>query len=207
MISVDSKKKESIGRYSNGGAEHASKGDPEATNTHDFIGALGKSAPYGFCDVAENTEWVNVGTDGGGSNGSRLRLWKAEPAKRATETGPTITVCRLPPGTSKWNKIEHRTFSATTAKTGLTIQAGLDTNPCDERIKITDQQMRAFEASHLQRQDFRGDWDYTVRATPHENTTPPEPQDHTALKRREHRTGTPARRTTGDPHASPHLPW
>jgi Rhodopirellula transposase DDE domain len=205
VISVDSKKKENTGQCSNGGAEYAPKGDPEATNTHDFIGALDKVAPYGVYDVAEHTGWVDVGTDadtgefavesirrwwtkigrpcypdatellitahGGGSNGSRLRLWQAEMAKRATETGLTITVCRLPPGTSKWNKIEHRMFSAitmnwrgrplethevavetiaaSTTKTGLTIEAGLDMNTYDKRIKITDQQMRAFEASHL----------------------------------------------------------
>src|SRR5665647_2049856 len=210
VISVDSKKKENIGRYSNGGAEYAPKGTPEATNTHDFIGALGKVAPYGVYDVAENTGWVNVGTDadtgefavesirrwwakigrpcypeatellitadGGGSNGSRLRLWKTELAELAGETGLAITVCHLPPGTSKWNKIEHRMFSAitmnwrgrplethevvvetiaaTTTKTGLTIQACLDENTYDKGIKITDQQMRAFEASHLQRHAF-----------------------------------------------------
>ena len=263
MISVDSTKKEDIGRYSNGGAAHAPNGDPEATDTHDVIGALAKVAPYGIDDVAKNTGWVNVGTDAdtgefavesirrwwakigrpcypdatnllitaddGGSNGSRLRLWRAELAKRATKTGLTITVRRLAPRTSKWNKIEHRRFSAitmngrgrpvethevavetiaaTTTKTGLTIQAGLDTNPCDKRMGITDQQVRAFEASHLQRQDLRGGWNHAVRATPHENTTPPEPQDQTARKRPKHRTGTPARRTTGDPHAGPHLPW
>jgi hypothetical protein len=233
VISVDSKKKENIGRYSNGGAEYAPKGDPEATNTHDFIGALGKVAPYGVYDVAENTGWVNVGTDadtgafavesirrwwtkigqscypgatellitadGGGSNGSRLRLWKTELAELATETGLAITVCHLPPGTSKWNKIEHRMFSAitmnwrgrplethevvvetiaaTTTKAGLTIQACLDKNTYDKGIKITDQQMRAFEASHLQRHEFHGNWNYTVRAAPDETTTPPEPQD------------------------------
>jgi len=223
---------ENIGRYSNGGAEYAPKGTPEATNTHDFIGALGKVAPYGVYDVAENTGWVNVGTDadtgefavesirrwwakigrpcypeatellitadGGGSNGSRLRLWKTELAELASETGLAITVCHLPPGTSKWNKIEHRMFSAitmnwrgrplethevvvetiaaTTTKTGLTIQACLDENTYDKGIKITDQQMRAFEASHLQRHAFHGDWNYTVRATSEANTTLPEPQ-------------------------------
>ena len=229
VISVDSKKKENIGRFSNGGAEYAPKGEPEATNTYDFIGELGKVAPYGVYDLGANTGWVNVGTDadtgafavesirrwwakighpaypdakallitadGGGSNGARLRLWKTELAELATETGLQITVCHLPPGTSKWNKIEHRMFSAitmnwrgrplethevvvqtiaaTTTKTGLTIQAMLDTNTYEKGIKITDQQMKAFEVAHLQRHDFHGDWNYTVRAATPENATRP----------------------------------
>jgi len=229
VISVDSKKKENIGRFSNGGAEYAPKGEPEATNTYDFIGELGKVAPYGVYDLGANTGWVNVGTDadtgafavesirrwwakighpaypdakellitadGGGSNGARLRLWKTELAELAIETGLQITVCHLPPGTSKWNKIEHRMFSAitmnwrgrplethevvvqtiaaTTTKTGLTIQAMLDTNTYEKGIKITDQQMKAFEVAHLQRHDFHGDWNYTVRAATPQNATRP----------------------------------
>ena len=229
VISVDSKKKENVGRYSNGGAEYAPKGKPEATNTYDFIGEAGKAVPYGVYDVGANTGWVNVGSDadtgtfavesirrwwtmighagypearkllitadGGGSNGSRLRLWKTELAALAAETGLEITVSHLPPGTSKWNKIEHRMFSAitmnwrgrplqthevvvetiaaTTTKAGLTIQATLDTNTYEKGIKITDQQMKAFEAAHLQRHDFHGEWNYTVRSAPSENTTRP----------------------------------
>ena len=223
VISVDSKKKENIGQYSNGGAEYAPRGAPEATNTYDFIGEAGKVAPYGVYDVGANTGWVNVGTDadtgafavesirrwwakighraypdatqllitadGGGSNGARLRLWKTELGRLAAETGLEITVCHLPPGTSKWNKIEHRMFSAitmnwrgrplethevvvetiaaTTTKTGLTIQAMLDTNTYEKGIKITDQQMKAFEAAHLQRHDFHGDWNYTCDMRSH----------------------------------------
>lgn len=220
VISVDTKKKENVGRYSNGGAEYARKGTPETTNTYDFIGEAGKAVPYGVYDVGANSGWVNVGTDadtgmfavesirrwwnrigapaypgaskllitadGGGSNGARLRLWKTQLAELATETGLEITVCHLPPGTSKWNKIEHRMFSAitmnwrgrpletheivvetiaaTTTKTGLSIQAVLDTNTYQRGIKITDKEMKAFEAAHLHRHDFHGEWNYTVNA-------------------------------------------
>jgi DDE family transposase len=138
-----------------------------------------------------------ITADGGGSNGSRLRLWKTQLAELAAETGLEITVSHLPPGTSKWNKIEHRMFSAitmnwrgrplethevvvetiaaTTTKTGLTIQAMLDTNTYQRGIKITDKEMQLFEASHLQRHAFHGDWNYTVIATPDEDTTRPNP--------------------------------
>jgi Rhodopirellula transposase DDE domain len=229
VISVDTKKKENVGAYKNGGREYQPKGEPVSTNTYDFIGEGGKAVPYGVYDVGTNTGWVNVGTDadtgvfavesirrwwttigglaypgadrllitadGGGSNGSRLRLWKTQLAQLATETGLQITVCHLPPGTSKWNKIEHRMFSAitmnwrgrplethevvvetiaaTTTKTGLTIQAALDTTTYQRGIKITDKEMKAFEAVHLQRHAFHGDWNYTVTAAPNADTTRP----------------------------------
>jgi hypothetical protein len=229
VISVDTKKKENIGSYKNGGREYQPKGKPVATNTYDFIGEGGKAVPYGVYDVGANTGWVNVGTDadtgvfavesirrwwttigslaypgatrllitadGGGSNGSRLRLWKTQLAELAAQTGLQITVCHLPPGTSKWNKIEHRMFSAitmnwrgrplqthevvvktiaaTTTTTGLTIQAELDTTTYQRGIKITDKEMKAFEAAHLQRHTFHGDWNYTVTASPGEDTTRP----------------------------------
>ena len=146
MISVDTKKKELVGPYKNGGAEWRPAGQPEPVKVHDFIDReLGKANPYGVYDLAADTGWVAVGTDhdtaafavstirhwwqsvgsqtypdatrllitadGGGSNGYRTRLWKTELADLAAETGLTITVCHLPPGTSKWNKIEHRLFS------------------------------------------------------------------------------------------------
>jgi hypothetical protein len=133
-----------------------------------------------------------ITADGGGSNGSRLRLWKTELADFAAETGLAITVCHFPPGTSKWNRVEHRLFSAitmnwrgrplqshetivetiaaTTNKSGLTVQADLDTNTYDKGIKITDKQMRTFEAKHLQRHEFHGDWNYTVHE---DNDQPP----------------------------------
>lgn len=134
VISVDTKKKENVGRYKNGGVEYQRKGEPEKTNTYDFVGEAGKAVPYGVYDVAANAGWVNVGTDadtgefavesirrwwtkvgavaypeatkllitadGGGSNGSRLRLWKTQLAQLAIETGLEITVVHLPPGTS-----------------------------------------------------------------------------------------------------------
>ena len=115
------------------------------------------------------------------------------------QTGLRITVCHLPPGTSKWNKIEHRMFSAitlnwrgrplethevvvetiaaTTTKTGLSIQAALDTNAYQKGIRITDKAMKAFEAAHLQRHTFHGNWNYTVTGTPADNTTHPNWQE------------------------------
>jgi hypothetical protein len=229
VISVDCKKKENVGRYANSGVEYQHKGEPEATNTYDFVGELGKAVPYGVYDVAANAGWVNVGTDadtgefavesirrwwtkvgsvaypeatrllvtadGGGSNGSRLRLWKVQLAQLAEETGLEITVVHLPPGTSKWNKIEHRLFSAitmnwrgrplethevivetiaaTTTKTGLTVQAILDTNTYQRGIKISDKDMKAFEARHVQRHEFHGNWNYVIKAASDQDATRP----------------------------------
>jgi len=233
VISVDTKKKELVGAYKNGGREYQPQGSPVPTSTHDFPGEAGKAVPYGVYDVGANTGWVNVGVDAdtgmfavesirrwwstigrpaypgadrllitadsGGSNGSRLRLWKTQLAELAAETGLRITVCHLPPGTSKWNKIEHRMFSAitlnwrgrplethevvvetiaaTTTKTGLSIQAALDTNTYEKGVRITDKAMKAFEAAHLQRHEFHGNWNYTVTGTPADNTTRPEGQE------------------------------
>src|SRR5271157_3568632 len=145
VISVDTKKKELIGEYKNGGSDYRAAGHPDHVKVHDFADKeLGKVAPYGVYDVATNTGWVSLGidhdtaefavnavrrwhqvagsvryptaervlitADGGGSNGSRVRLWKLELQKLADETGLTLQVCHYPPGTSKWNKIEHRMF-------------------------------------------------------------------------------------------------
>jgi len=178
-ISVDTKKKELIGEYKNGGSDYRAAGCPDRVRVHDFVDKdLGKVAPYGIYDVTANAGWVSVGidhdtaafavnairrwydvvgreryptarhllitADGGGSNGSRVRLWKLELQKLADETGLSLQVCHYPPGTSKWNKIEHRMFchitqnwrgkplvsrlavvnliAATTTKTGLTAQ-------------------------------------------------------------------------------------
>ena len=145
-ISVDTKKKELVGDFKNGGRELRPKGDPEAVRVHDFvIPELGKVSPYGVYDIAANAGWVNLGitsdtaafavesirrwwqelgqprypkaakllitADCGGSNGSRVRLWKSELQALADQTGLSITVAHLPPGTSKWNRIEHRLFA------------------------------------------------------------------------------------------------
>ena len=137
-----------------------------------------------------------ITADSGGSNGSRLRLWKTELAGLAAETGLEITVVHLPPGTSKWNRIEHRLFShismnwrgrpltsheviietigSVTTKTGLTVQAALDTDTYPKGIRITDKDMKTFEAQHLQRHQFHGDWNYTITAQPASNPTRPE---------------------------------
>jgi len=125
-----------------------------------------------------------ITADGGGSNGYRLRLWKRELAELATQSGLAITVCHFPPGTSKWNKIEHRLFAqismnwrgqpltshevivnliaGTTTRTGLTVTAGLDDTIYPKGIKITDREMADLETQHLTRHDFHGDWNYTV---------------------------------------------
>lgn len=120
--------------------------------------------------------------DGGGSNGYRLRLWKWELQKLATSTGLTISVCHLPPGTSKWNKIEHRLFSFisqnwrgkpllsrativslianTTTSTGLEVFAYLDEQEYPLKTKVTDEQM---ESIRLQPDKFHGEWNYTIK--------------------------------------------
>ena len=130
-----------------------------------------------------------ITADSGGSNGARLRLWKTELADFAAQTGLAITVCHLPPGTSKWNKIEHRLFSAisrnwrgrpleshevvietlraVTTAAGLTVHAELDTNTYPRGIKIPDKDMKALETKGiLSRHTFHGDWNYTVNARP-----------------------------------------
>jgi hypothetical protein len=128
-----------------------------------------------------------VTADAGGSNGARLRLWKTELARFADETGLHVTVTHLPPGTSKWNKIEHRLFSqitmnwrgrpltshevvvqsiaATTTRTGLWVRAVLDHNTYPTGIRISDQDMRAFERQHVTRHDYHADWNYDLRPT------------------------------------------
>ena len=136
-----------------------------------------------------------ITADAGGSNGSRLRLWKTELAEFAAQTGLTITVCHLPPGTSKWNKIEHRLFSAisrnwrgrplesheviietlkaVTTTTGLTVHAELDKNIYERGIRIPAKDMKTLEDTGiLTRHEFHGDWNYSInpRDTPKEPT-------------------------------------
>jgi Rhodopirellula transposase DDE domain len=126
-----------------------------------------------------------ITADGGGSNGYRTRLWKIELARLAEQTGLTVTVCHLPPGTSKWNQIEHRLFShismnwrgrpltshevvvntiaATTTRTGLTVDAELDTGSYPKGIKIPDHDMKTLETTGiLTRHDFHGEWNYSL---------------------------------------------
>ncbi len=220
VISVDTKKKEQVGEYENGGRAWRPKGDPVKVRDHDFPGPQGKAIPYGIYDLAANTGWVNVGTDhdtaafavesvrrwwsargsqdypgvrrllitadAGGSNGYRTRAWKAGLAALAAETGLEITCCHFPPGTSKWNKIEHRLFShitmnwrgrpltshevvvrtiaATTTRTGLTVHAELDPGSYATGAKVSDAQLAALP---LTRHDWHPDWNYTLRPQPH----------------------------------------
>ena len=221
VISVDSKKKELIGNFANGGAEWALLGSPERVSVHDFkdpeLGEYAKAIPYGVYDLANNEGWVNVGdtadtsefavesirrwwhqmgaerftdaeqllitADAGGSNGYRVRAWKVELARLAQETGLSITVCHYPPGTSKWNKIEHRMFSfitmnwrgkpltslrtiielisATSTSTGLSIQADYDPSWYPKGVKISDRELAALP---LAPHDFHGEWNYTINA-------------------------------------------
>jgi transposase len=218
VISVDTKKKELVGDYANGGSEWAPEGEPERVQVHDFVDpVLGKAIPYGIYDLANNEGWVSVGdtadtaefavesirrwwnqmgrarfpgadrlmitADAGGSNGYRLRAWKLHLAALAAETGLRITVCHYPPGTSKWNRIEHRMFSfitanwrgrplvslrtiielisATTTETGLSIQAAHDPNWYPTGVQITDAELAAVP---LRPHDWHGDWNYTINA-------------------------------------------
>lgn len=217
VISVDTKKKELVGPFKNGGKSYRPKGDPVKVNVHDFMDKeLGKVAPYGVYDVKHNEAWVNVGTDhdtavfaveslrrwwtmmgkerypdatrlmitadSGGSNGARIRLWKVELQKLANETGLEIHVSHFPPGTSKWNKIEHRLFSAislnwrgrplinhevivnliesTTTRTGLRVRASLDTNRYPTGIKVPDVDMKSLS---VHPESFHGEWNYTIK--------------------------------------------
>jgi len=217
VISVDTKKKELVGEFKNGGREWPPKEQPEEVQVHDFPQPeLGRVSPYGVYDLAANAGWVSVGidhdtaafavatirrwwertgraryphaqrllltADGGGSNGSRLRLWKWELQRLADASGLELTVCHFPPGTSKWNQIEHRLFSyisqnwrgkplvsyavilsliaATTTRTGLTVESELDSNRYPAGIKITDAQLATIR---IERDAFHGDWNYTIR--------------------------------------------
>ena len=218
-ISVDTKKKELVGDFKNGGRQWHPKGKPEKVRVHDFPDPqLGKAIPYGVYDLARNAGWVSVGmdhdtaafavntirrwwratgrtaypqarsllimADSGGSNGSRVRLWKWELHKLACETGLSIQVCHLPPGTSKWNKIEHRLFSFisqnwqgrpllthativnlianTRTSTGLKVRCVLDRKRYPKSLTISDEQMMQIR---LVPDAFHGDWNYTIRPT------------------------------------------
>ena len=216
-ISVDTKKKELVGDFKNGGREWRPRGDPQPVRVHDFIDPKkGKAIPYGVYDLALNKGWVTVGidhdtasfavntirgwwgkmgskaypratsllivADSGGSNGSRVRLWKWELQRLADALQRTIHVSHLPPGTSKWNKIEHRLFSfisqnwrgqplvthativkliaSTRTSTGLKVRCILDRRRYPKEVKVTDDQMATLR---LQPDSFHGDWNYSIR--------------------------------------------
>ena len=216
VISVDTKKKELVGDFKNGGREWRPQGDPQRVRAHDFrIKELGRASPYGIYDLAQNSGWVSVGVDhdtasfavetirrwwyavgqpkypwadrllitadSGGSNGSWLRLWKFELQGLADEAGLRIAVCHFPPGTSKWNKIEHRLFSfisqnwrgqpltslgvivsliaGTTTRKGLKVHAELDTRADPTGVKVSDKEMAQL---HLRRDEFHGEWNYEI---------------------------------------------
>jgi len=216
VISVDTKKKELIGRFKNGGREWQRKGQAEEVNVHDFADKdLGKIVPYGVYDLTHKQGWVSVGinhdtaafavatihrwwkrmgvrcypqatallitADGGGSNGSRVRLWKIELQQLAQALNLTIHVCHFPPGTSKWNKIEQRMFchitenwrsrplesravvvnliANTRTEKGLTIQAEIDETFYATGIKIPDEDMAQLA---IIRDEFHGEWNYKI---------------------------------------------
>jgi hypothetical protein len=218
VISVDTKKKEMVGEFDNGGVEWQPAASPTRVNVHDFVDPeQGRAIPYGIYDVANDEGWVSVGdtadtsefavnsirswwrqmgaarfpdatrllitADAGGSNGYRVRAWKVHLAKLAAETGLEITVCHYPPGTSKWNRIEHRMFSfitmnwrgrplvsyrsiieligATTTRSGLKINAERDTEWYPTGVKISDTDMAALPITP---HTFHGDWNYTLAA-------------------------------------------
>lgn len=219
VISVDTKKKEIVGQFRNGGREWQPKGKPEEVRVHDFLDKeVGKAIPYGVYDLTGNQGWVSVGidhdtarfaaeaiqrwwkkmgakryrgakrllitADGGGSNGSRCRLWKVALQDLADRLEIPIHVCHFPPGTSKWNKIEHRMFchitqnwrgrplvshdvivkliGNTATAQGLKIKAEIDTGNYPTGIKVTDQELAAV---NLKPAMFHGDWNYCILPT------------------------------------------
>jgi len=217
VISVDTKKKELVGDFKNGGREWQPTGEPERVRVHDFPGdAVGKAIPYGVYDMARNEAWVSVGrdhdtpafavasirqwwtmmgrqvyaeadalyitADAGGSNGYRTRGWKAALQRLADDLRLCIHVSHFPPGTSKWNKIEHRLFchitqnwrgrplrtfetlveliGHTRTATGLRVKAKLDKRRYKTGLTVTKAEMRDLA---LHPHAFHGDWNYELR--------------------------------------------
>jgi Rhodopirellula transposase DDE domain len=217
VISVDTKKKELVGDFKNGGREWRPAGSPELVRVHDFKDKqLGKAIPYGVYDIASDQGWVNVGIDHdtaqfavnsirswwehlgqprypnatklqitadcGGSNGNRTRLWKVELQKLSDEIELEIDVTHLPPGTSKWNRIEHRLFSfitinwrgkplvsletivnligATSTSTGLEVYARLDPGSYPDKVRVPDADLAAV---NLHRDEFHPEWNYSIK--------------------------------------------
>jgi hypothetical protein len=216
QISVDTKKKELVGNFKNGGRTWRPQGQPARVRVHDFLDpTLGKAIPYGVYDLANNQGWVSVGidhdtaefaanairrwwarmgryrfpsartllitADAGGSNGPRSRLWKLSLQRLADDSGLTLIVCHFPPGTSKWNTIEHRLFSfisqnwrgtplishqvivnliaATTTRAGLVVKAALDTRRYNTAVNVSDED---FARLQIKPHTFHGDWNYTI---------------------------------------------
>jgi hypothetical protein len=216
-ISVDTKKKELVGNFKNGGREWQPKGQPEKVDVHDFpTDALGKAIPYGVYDIAADDGFVSVGVDhdtpvfavasieawwrevgaarypgareifitadAGGSNSARARAWKHELQRLADKLNLSIRVSHFPPGTSKWNKIEHRLFSfisinwrgrplrtyetiinligSTTHRGGLVVRAQLDRGSYPTGLEISKKEMATLR---IERDAFHGDWNYVIR--------------------------------------------
>jgi transposase len=218
VISVDTKKREQLGRLPMAGREWRPKGEPVQVEDHSFFFTgpeVEQAIPYGIYDITRDSGWVNVGTDhdtsvfavesirrwwrargredypgaarllitadAGGSNSCRYRVWKSELAALAAETGLVITVCHFPPGTSKWNKIEHRLFShitmnwrgrpltshevvvqtiaATRTSRGLHVEAVLDRGDYPTGVAISKER---FAALPLERHAAHSAWNYTL---------------------------------------------
>jgi Rhodopirellula transposase DDE domain len=217
VISVDTKKKELVGNFKNGGREWQPKGEPELVDVHDFPSdAVGKAIPYGVYDVAANDGFVSVGVDhdtpvfavtsieawwrqvgqkrypkareifitadAGGSNSYRSHVWKQQLQRLADKLGLAIHVSHFPPGTSKWNKVEHRLFSFisinwrgrplrsyetvinlignTTNVGGLVVRARLDRRNYPIGKKVSAKELRELK---IDRHDFHGDWNYVIK--------------------------------------------
>ena len=215
-ISVDTKKKEPLGKLKNRGKTYRRKGDPVKVKTHDFPDkTLGKAVPYGVYDLEHNEAGVSIGishdtaefaiaairrwwhqlgcqryaaprrllitADSGGSNSPRTRLWLTELQSLANELEMIIEVCHFPPGTSKWNKIEHRLFchitrnwkgvpletleivvsliGSTTTEEGLEVHAWLDSQTYEKGRTVSDTELSAVQ---IKRNPFHGDWNYEV---------------------------------------------
>lgn len=216
VISLDTKKKELLGGFSNPGREYRKVGDPRKTLDHDFeIKELGKIVPYGVYVVNNNSGFVNLGTnndtaefasesilqwwlhigsetfpdadkiyitcDGGGSNSSRTWLWKANLQRLADETGLEIHVSHFPPGTSKWNKVEHRLFcyisknwegkplydietavnliGSTKTKKGLTVKCVVDRRIYEKGLKVTDEEKEKINITFVDDMS----WNYIIK--------------------------------------------
>lgn len=217
IISVDTKKKETVGSYKNPGKIWLPSGQPIEVNMHDFRDPKKpKAIPYGIYDISADYGYIGVGidhdtaefavatirrwwrhlgkkkypkskrllisADAGGSNGYRLKLWKTELQKFADETGLKISICHFPPGTSKWNKIEHRLFSfisinwkgkpltsykvivnliaSTKTRAGLKVYAVLDDNKYELRKKVNHEELQTLK---IEPHRFHGEWNYTIK--------------------------------------------